>query len=127
MKPFRFFQSFVIPANDQGQVVEFTVPANELLRIEFIAGDVTLPAGQSSFVAVSIQIHDMTGATTGLYSVSSHKLGNIGVLDLFEFGQLVSVYADPGTKVTAQVNRFGTGTLGAGGVNMSISGRLFAV
>jgi hypothetical protein len=78
MKPFRFFQSFVIPVNVQGQVVEFTLPANELLRIEFIAGDVTLPAGQSSFVAVSIQIHDMTGAITGLYSVSSHKLGNIG-------------------------------------------------
>jgi hypothetical protein len=127
MEPFRFFQSFDIPENFQGQLVEFTVPADKLLHIEFIAGDVTLPAGESSFIAVSIQIHDTTGATIGLYSVSSHELGNIGVLDLFEFGQLVSVYADPGTKVTAQVNRFGTGTLGAGGVNMSISGQLFTV
>ncbi len=123
MEPFRFFQSFTIPVNFQGQLVEFTVPADKLLRIEFIAGDVTLPAGESAFIAVSIQIHDRAGTTTGLYSISSHELGNIGVLDLFEFGQLVTVYADPGTTVTAQVNRFGAGTLGQGGVNMSISGQ----
>jgi hypothetical protein len=124
MEPFRFFQSLVIPANNQGAIVDFVVPADRLLRMEFIAGDVTLTAGESAFISVGIQVHDDARTTTGLYSVRSHKMGNIGDLDLFEFGQAVSIYADGGTQVTAQVNRFGSGALTPGGVNMSISGQL---
>jgi hypothetical protein len=126
MEPFRFFTSLNIPQNNQGAIANFTVPANRLLRIEFIAGDVTLPAGESEFIAVSIQTHDAGGSTTGLFSINSHKDGNIGVLDLFEFGQVVRIYADPETTVSAQVNRFGSGTLGSGGINISVTGRLFS-
>ena len=126
MEPFRFFRSLTIPQNNQGVIANFTVPPNRLLRIEFIAGDVTLPTSESSFVAVTVQTHDLAGSTTGLFSISSRTLGNIGVLDLFEFSQAVSIYADPETTVSAQVNRFGTGALGSGGVNMSITGRLFS-
>jgi len=125
MEPFRFFKSLNVPQNNQGATTSFTVPANRLLRIEFIAGDVTLPAGESNFIAVSIQTHDSSGSTTGLFSINSHKDGNIGVLDLFEFGQVVNIYADPETTVSAQVNRFGSGTLGSGGINISVAGQLF--
>ena len=125
MEPFRFFTTLNIPQNNQGAITNFTVPANRLLRIEFIAGDVTLPAGESDFIAVSIQTHDSSGSTTGLFSINSRKDGNIGVLDLFEIGQVVSIYADSETTVSAQVNRFGSGTLGSGGINISVAGQLF--
>ena len=48
MEPFRFLTTLNIPQNNQGAIANFTVPANRVLRIEFIAGDVTLPAGRRS-------------------------------------------------------------------------------
>lgn len=125
MEPFRFFRPVNIPQNNQGVIASFTVPQNRTLHIEFIAGDITLPAGESSFIAVTVQTHNSAGATNGFFTVTSRMLGNIGVSDLFEFGQALSIYADAGTTVGIQVNRFGTGPLGAGGGNVSASGQLF--
>jgi hypothetical protein len=67
------------------------------------------------------------GLNTGLFYVSSHKRGSFDGQDSFEFGQLVRLYADPGTKVIAAVNRVGPGPLGQGGADVSISGQLFTV
>jgi hypothetical protein len=53
MEPFRFFRSLTIPQSNQGVIASFTAPQNRILRIEFIAGDVTLTAGESSFIAVT--------------------------------------------------------------------------
>ena len=124
MEPFRFHELLTIPANQGGADVTFTVPDNKLLHIEFVSGEVTPTASQKSIVTISIAIHDAAGARTGVYFVIAQKLGNIGTFDLFEWGQLVSVYADPGTQVGVRVNRFGTPPEQVG-VLMSISGRLF--
>jgi len=127
MEPFRFHELLTIPVNQGGGDVEFTVPNNKLLHIEFISGDMELSASQDSFVTVSIAIFDAAGTRTGVYCAIAQKLGNKGTSDVFEWGQLVSVYADPGTKVGVRVNRFGAPVHDQIGVLMSISGQLFTV
>jgi hypothetical protein len=92
INPFRFFSNISLLENDVGGFVEFTVRANELLRIEFITGQVRLLADQSPYILVTIRMVDVNGRDTGFFYVSSHKLGTFEGQD--EFAQLVRLYAD---------------------------------
>jgi hypothetical protein len=127
MQAFRFFKTLDLPEQNVSEITKFTVPTNKQLRIEFIAGNVTSPAGECEFVEVSINIFDAIGNTIGIYPVISNKEGKTDNWDLFKFSQLVSVYADSGTEVVVRINRFGSEPPGRGEVVLSISGQLFDV
>src|SRR5262249_54967429 len=93
------------------------------LEIEYASGEAFLPTGQKGLFSV---ITTLAGETTGIrHYLDSDALGNFGAPDYFRAGQVVRLYADPGTVVMLRVDR--DRPTGAGLAGMSISGRLAAV
>jgi hypothetical protein len=100
--------------------VDFAVPANQLLVIETVSASINMPEGQSG--NSNIQTH--TTSLGALFHLPLQLEGNNGSGFVF-YGttQSVRLYANPGTTVTATMNRLG-GSTGTAAAGASISGYL---
>jgi hypothetical protein len=130
---FQFFRGYQIAANDEGGSIEFTVPADKELIIEFISGDGNIPAGQAIYVVFQLisppPPDGGTGGTTGIYFVPAQRVGSFdSESDIFVFSESMSVHADPGTRVFIVVQRLGitfpTNFNTTGGGNFTMTGQI---
>ncbi len=121
--PFQTNLEIKLPNGTGGQNGSFQVPAGKRLVIEYASGEAFAPAGQKCLFSV---ITFLAGQSTGTrHYLESTPLGKFGAPDYFRAGQVVRLYADPGTSVTLRVDRdLATGDALA---RMSISGELVAV
>ncbi len=112
-----------LPSGTGGQNGFVTVPAKKRLVIEYASGEAFVPTGQKVLFSV---ITTIGGATTGTrHYLDTDALGSFGAPDYFRAGQLVRLYADPGTTVMLRAIRdVATGDALA---RMSISGYLVNV
>jgi hypothetical protein len=104
---FQFFKDYKIqiPENTPGGgTLEFTVPSDKELIIEFASGSGNTPSGQISFVVFQlISPSTTTGGTdsiTGSYFIPVQKVGSYSPSsDVFVFAQSMRVHVDSGIKV----------------------------
>ena len=99
-----------------GTCIGGTVPPGKRLVIESAGADVRLPSGQKALVSVFI------GRTTGGIShpipVTGH--GTFAGQDVFHGSQALRMYADPGTTISAVVQR--DSSSGDGSATVTFSG-----
>jgi hypothetical protein len=102
----------------------FTVPSGQRLIIDFVGGNVCLPAGQKAAFDVTVQI----GTIESNYVLAAIPQGTFNSLagcDDFAVSQQVRIYADPNTTVDFGVVRSdSTGRTFAG---IGVSGHLVNV
>jgi hypothetical protein len=121
--PFQFTAEIKIPNGTGGQNGGFQVPAGKRLVIEYASGEAFAPTGQKCLFSVLTSLAGQPVSTR--HYLESTPLGKFGAQDYFRAGQVVRLYADPGTVVTLRIDRdLATGDALA---RMSISGELVAV
>lgn len=100
---FQFFRSYQIAENASSKNLEFTVPSQKELIIEFVSGSGSFPSGQIIFVAfqlISSSAQGDTGKPTGSYFIPVQRAGSGSLsTDIFVFAQSMRVHANPGTRV----------------------------
>jgi len=95
-----------------------TVPANKRLVIEYVSLSASVPTGQKVTGTVTTALQ--SGFAT--FAVTVAPQGSDGFKDYYAASQLVRIYADPGSDVSAECVRvppLGTGT---GTCSFAISG-----
>ncbi|HEV3458910.1 MAG TPA: hypothetical protein VHG32_20355 [Thermoanaerobaculia bacterium] len=121
--PFQATVEINLPDGTEGENGFVHVPKGKRLEIEYASGEAFLPTGQKALFSV---ITSLAGERTGIsHYLDSDALGNFGAPDYFRAGQVVRLYADPGTVVMLRIDR--DRPTGAGLARMSISGQLVAV
>jgi hypothetical protein len=122
-QPFQAAVEITMPDGTEGQNGFVTVPAKKRLVIEYASGEAFVPTGQKAVFSVFTTIG---GAPTGTqHYLHTDAMGNFGAPDYFRAGQVVRLYADPGTTVMLRADRdLATGSALA---RMSISGHLVNV
>jgi hypothetical protein len=118
---FQFLREISIQAGQEGEAVEFTVPMDKQLIIEFLSGVGGLPV--NTFLQGSFQLISPKGNTTGIYFLTPSRQGNDGNQDLFVFSQSMRVHVDVGTRVLFTINRIGA-TTEAAEVTLTMTGQL---
>jgi hypothetical protein len=109
-----------LPNGTGGQNGFVAVPQGKRLVIEYASGEAFLPTGQKGLFSV---ITTLQGATTGTrHYLQTQPMGKFGAPDYFRAGQVVRLYADPGTTVMLRIDR--DLATGDGLARMSISGYL---
>ena len=101
-----------------GSVTLTTVPAGKRLVIEYVALTANVPSGQILTLSVVTTVLNSSGSTDFPLAVVSQ--GSDGFKNYFAVSQLVRLYADAGTDVTATCNR--SATTIAGTCTFAISG-----
>jgi hypothetical protein len=97
---FQFFRNYQVSADGSGASLEFTVPTNKELIIEFVSGSGNVLSGQIFFVVFQLVSDDNTSKTTGVYFIPVQMAGAASPSsDIFVFAQSMRVHVDPGTKV----------------------------
>jgi hypothetical protein len=113
------FQAGVTISIDTGMPIVngiVAIPTGKRLVLEFISGQVFVPRGQKVLFSVFCRAQD-----DGVFHyLDSVPVGAFGNQDCFECGQLVRLYADPGTGVALRVER--NPSAGSGSGHMSLSG-----
>ncbi|HSS50846.1 MAG TPA: hypothetical protein VLX28_18045 [Thermoanaerobaculia bacterium] len=117
--PFQASVNIDLPDGTGGQNAFVTVPAGKRLVIEYVSGFAFLPAGQNASFSVFTSLAGQTSGTEHIL-ITTKALGND-----FVTGQVVKLYADPGTTVMLRTDR--DLAKGAGKARMSLSGQLIAV
>ena len=122
-QPFQAAVEITMPNGTEGQNGFVTVPAKKHLVIEYASGEAFVPTGQKALFSV---ITTIGGAPTGTrHYLDTDAMGKFGAPDYFRAGQVVRLYADPGTTVMLRAERdFATGDALA---RISISGYLVNV
>jgi hypothetical protein len=120
--PFQASANIDLPDGTGGQNGFVKVPDGKRLVIEYVSGEAFLPAGQNGVFSV---ITLVAGQTTGTEHHLATAAVKFGASDIFRAGQVVRLYADPGTTVTLRADR--DLAKGAGKARMSLSGQLVAV
>ncbi|MGB8910102.1 MAG: hypothetical protein WCC84_15260 [Candidatus Cybelea sp.] len=109
-----------LPNGTEGQNGFVAVPSGKRLVIEYVSGEAFLPTGQTCLFSV---ITTIGGASVGTsHYLVSYAMGNFGAPDCFVAGQVVRLFADPGTTVMLRADR--DAASGAGIARMSLSGQL---
>ena len=122
-QPFQTTVEIKLPSGTEGQNGSFHVPKGKRLVLDFASGEAFLPAGQKAVFSV---ITSLAGQPTGIsHYLASTTLGTFGAAEYFGAGQIVRLYADPGTVVMLRVDR--DAPTGDGLARMSVSGELVAV
>lgn len=113
--------SFIEAGSPSGHAF-FRVPAGKRLVIEYISGILSVPFGQS---IVTFELTTTASRLTANHSVQISFAGVLAGSSQFTAGQLVKIYADPGTIVG--VGAFRNTYTGTGRVSVTISGYLLDV
>jgi hypothetical protein len=118
-QPFQTPIDFVIQANEGGGTGIFTVPNGKRLVIQFVSAELqlnfeTFPVNFSLGTTVN-------GVLVYQRFILVQQVGAGQFPNRYGVNQEVQIYADPGTQVTAQVNKVGPGYVE---VRSSISGYL---
>jgi hypothetical protein len=107
-----------MPSGTEGQNGSVAVPAGKRLVIEYVSGEAFVPTGQKAVFSV---ITTIGGASTGMrHYLHTDAMGSFGAPDYFRAGQVVRLYADPGTGVMLRADR--DAATGDALARMSISG-----
>ncbi|MBV8201047.1 MAG: hypothetical protein JOZ15_10540 [Acidobacteria bacterium] len=121
--PFQATVEIKLPNGTGGENGFVNVPNGKRLVIEYVSGEAFLPKGQKALFSV---ITSLQGEATGIsHYLDSDAIGHFGAPDYFRAGQVVRLYADPGTIVMLRADR--DLATGEGLARMSISGELVAV
>lgn len=121
--PFQAAVEITMPNGTGGENAVVVVPKGKRLVIEYLSGDASLPAGQKCLFSVATFVN---GQTTGTWHyLASGPVGKFGPFDCFRTGQVVRLYADPGTQVQLRADRDIPD--GKGVARMSLSGYLVSV
>jgi hypothetical protein len=122
-QPFQAAVEINLPPGTGGENGFVQVPKGKRLVIEYASGEGFLPTGQKCLFSV---ITSLQGQATGTrHYLESTPMGKFGAPDYFRAGQVVRLYADPGTTVMLRADR--DVTTGQGLVRMSLSGHLVNV
>jgi hypothetical protein len=102
-QPFQAAVQIDMPAGTGGQNGFVTVPTGKRLVMEYASGEAFMPTGQKCLFSV---ITTIGGASTGTrHYLESNAVGKFGAPDYFQAGQVVRLYADPGTTVMLRADR----------------------
>ncbi len=120
MQPFQAAVEIKLPNGFGGENGFVAVPKGKRLVIEYVSGEAFLPTGQKGLFSVIVSLQ---GQTTGTrHYLASTPMGKFGAPDYFRAGQVVRLYADPGTTVMLRIDR--DIATGEGLARMSLSGHL---
>jgi len=119
-QPFQATVEIKLPNGTGGENGFVHVPKGKRLVIEYASGEAFLPTGQKGLFSV---ITSLAGQPTGIrHYLDSDAMGHFGAPDYFRAGQVVRLYADPGTVVMLRIDR--DIAKGDGLARMSVSGEL---
>jgi hypothetical protein len=119
-QPFQAHIEIALPAGTEGQNGFVTVPADRRLVIDYVSGEGFVPSGQKCVFSVITSLNGAASGTT--HYLRSVQMGPFGGKDLSQTGELVRLYADPGTTVMLRADR--DAPAGDGLARMTLSGHL---
>jgi hypothetical protein len=132
-QPFHRSVSLLLEDGDITTQSTFMVPAGKRLVIEYVSGEVVMPAGQTPR---GLHLLPITYTENGFveriaYRIPLQAQGRFTYWgderDTFTASQRIVLYAEPETDVVIYLTRFGSGTAGRVHLYMGISGYLVDV